>query len=94
MTHNADFIGLVWVVKLWGLIATRQSDGIALSQYPIAFDNVVFCKIGTISQLGTAVKAITNTQETYNTLEQICFNVVELEEIEVIPSVYFLAIGK
>lgn len=80
--------------RLWGLIATRQSDGIALSQYPIAFDNVVFCKIGTISQLGTAVKAITNTQETYNTLEQICFNVVGLEEIDAIPSVYFLAIGK
>ena len=79
---------------LWGLIATRQSDGIALSQYPIAFDNVVFCKIGTISQLGTAVKAITNTQETYNTLEQICFNVVGLEELDVIPSVYFLAFGK
>lgn len=79
---------------LWGLIATRQSDGIALSQYPIAFDNAVFCKIGTISQQGTAFKVITNTQETYNTLEQICFNVVELEELEVIPSVYFLAIGK
>lgn len=55
---------------------------------------MVFCKIGTISQNGTAVKAITNTQEIYNTLEQICFNVVELEELEVIPSVYFLAIGK
>ena len=82
------------VSRLWGLIATRQSDGIAVSQYPLAFDDVVFCKIGTISQNGTAVKAITNTQETYNTLEQICFNVVELEELEVIPSVYFLAIGK
>ena len=55
---------------------------------------MVFCKIGTISQLGTAVKAITNTQETYNTLEQICFNVVALEDIDVIPSVYFLAFGK
>lgn len=94
MTHNADFIGLVWVVKLWGLIATRQSDGIAVSQYPLKFDDVVFCKIGTITQNGTVFKAITNTQETYNTLEQICFNVVSLEELEVIPSVYFLAIGK
>ena len=80
--------------KLWGLIATRQNDGIAVLSYPIAFDSAAFCKIGTISQSGTAVKAITNTQETYNTLEQICFNVVELEELEVIPSVYFLAIGK
>lgn len=24
MTHNADFIGLVWVVKLWGSLSVQE----------------------------------------------------------------------
>lgn len=77
-----------------GRITTRQDDGIAVSNYPIAFNSVVFCKIGTISQRDSNVKAITHVQEEYSTLEQICFRVTGIEELDIIPSVYFRAIGK
>lgn len=35
MTHNADFIGLVWVVKLWGAFGTSQQYLV----YPIPLDS-------------------------------------------------------
>ena len=55
---------------------------------------MVFAKIGTISQRDSQFKATITVQEEYNTLTQICFRVISLEELDIIPSAYFLVIGK
>lgn len=38
MTHNADFIGLVWVVKLWGAIGNVTNTGYTVT-LPISLVN-------------------------------------------------------
>ena len=38
MTHNADFIGLVWGVKLWGILA-NSTQPVLTCTLPIPFTN-------------------------------------------------------